>query len=51
MEDEHANTGYRRRGERLLRPVYVPPGSTYTTRLLPGFSINPAELEKLEAAE
>jgi Uma2 family endonuclease len=42
-------TVYRRRGERWQRPVHVPPGSTYTTRLLPGLTLNLAEPEELGA--
>jgi Uma2 family endonuclease len=34
---------YRRRGARWQRPMQVPPGSTYTTRLLPGFTLTLAE--------
>jgi Uma2 family endonuclease len=32
-------TAYRRRGQRWQRPISVPFGETYTTQLLPGFSL------------
>jgi Uma2 family endonuclease len=41
-------TVYRRRGSRWQRPLHVPPGGTYTTRLLPGFVLNLPELEETE---
>jgi Uma2 family endonuclease len=31
---------YRRRGARWQRPLHVPAGGTYTTRLLPGFALD-----------
>jgi Uma2 family endonuclease len=32
-------TVHRRRGQRWQRPIVVPPGGTYTTHVLPGFSL------------
>jgi len=37
--DNPTLTVYRRRGQRWQRPIEVPSGGTYTTRLLPGFSL------------
>jgi len=34
---------YRRRSTRWQRPLQVPPGTTYTTRLLPGFTLTLAK--------
>jgi Uma2 family endonuclease len=35
--DQPALLVYRRRGRRWQRPITVPGGGTYATRLLPGF--------------
>jgi Uma2 family endonuclease len=37
--DNPTLTVYRRRGQRWQRPIEVPPGGIYTTRLLPGFTL------------
>jgi Uma2 family endonuclease len=37
--DHPALTVYRRRGRRWQRPINVPAGGTYSTRLLPDFSL------------
>jgi Uma2 family endonuclease len=37
--DRPALLVYRRRGQRWQRPIHVAGGQTYTTRLLPGFSL------------
>ena len=37
--DRPGLTVYRRRGQRWQRPIEVAPGETYTTPLLPGFTM------------
>jgi Uma2 family endonuclease len=41
--DRPSLTVYRRRGARWQRPLHVPPRSSYTTRLLPGFTLTLTE--------